>query len=88
MPSNVDFSVYIIKEILTAFVCINGCSQLSTSLKRYSFCLVHQIPAYFSFAVYKDTHIVTRKQTLQNLYTSSSQSSCSCYSPDSYQEVC
>lgn len=59
MLSNMDFSVYIIKEILTFIVFINGCCKVSTSLL-----LVHQTPAYFSFVVYRDTHIVTRKQTL------------------------
>lgn len=57
MLSHMDFSVYIIKETLTFIVCINGCSKLSTSLKGYGFYLVHQIPAYFSFTVYRDTHI-------------------------------
>lgn len=55
MPPNMDFSVCIIKEILTFIVCISGCSKLPTSLKRYGFCLVHSMPAYFSFALYRGT---------------------------------
>lgn len=59
MPSHMALSVYIIKEIVTSIVCINGCSKLLTSLKGYGFCVVHLIPAYCNFAVYS-----TRKQTL------------------------
>lgn len=54
--ANVDFSVYVIKEILT-FVCIDGSSKLFTSPKGYGFYLVDQIPAYFSFPLYGDTQL-------------------------------